>query len=311
MVPRLRTVIKQFRPDILHTHLYVLRYVLPALWPQQRTGIVHTVHNVANKEVGIAGRILHRFAFRYGAVAPVSIARGVAQTVTRQYGIPNLPVIPNGIPIEDYANGTSRGAVRTELGIREDEIVFVTIGRLTKQKNQFLLLQSLAEARGRIGAPIRCLIVGTGELEFQLKSASCGLGISDCVQFLGNRRDIPHLLSAADVFVLSSDWEGNPLSLMEAMAAGKPVIATTVGGVPEMLEHSESGLLVPQGSVQALAHAMILLASNPPIRDRLGHHAAILAKQRFGVSAMVEAYETLYLQKVKGSKPRARASAAS
>jgi glycosyltransferase involved in cell wall biosynthesis len=182
--------------------------------------------------------------------------------------------------------------------LREDEVVFVTVGRLTKQKNQHLLIESFAKVRRVVPFPVRCLIIGTGELEQELKSTAKSLRVSDCVLFLGNRTEIPDLLSACDVFVLSSDWEGNPLSLMEAMSAGRPVVATSVGGVPEIVEHGKTGLTVLPGDVQALAEAMALLASNPDLRETLGAHSAKVAVQRFGVQAMVRAYESLYMQMI-------------
>jgi glycosyltransferase involved in cell wall biosynthesis len=108
--------------------------------------------------------------------------------------------------------------------------------------------------------------------------------------------DVPAILAAADVFVLSSLWEGNPLSIMEAMAAGKPVIATAVGGVPELVEDGVSGILVPPRTPDALAEAMILLAREAVLRRKMGEVARQRALERFGVDRMAREYERLYLK---------------
>jgi glycosyltransferase involved in cell wall biosynthesis len=120
------------------------------------------------------------------------------------------------------------------------------------------------------------------------------MGLREKVHLLGLRSDVPEVLNAADVFVLSSDWEGNPLSVMEAMAAGKPVICTAVGGVPELVEDGRCGLLVPQGDAKALAQAMRYLLEDPEARTSMGRASARRAIERFDLKAMTGAYEDLY-----------------
>ena len=106
--------------------------------------------------------------------------------------------------------------------------------------------------------------------------------------------DVPEILNAADVFVLSSDWEGNPLSVMEAMASGKPVVCTAVGGVPELVEDGRCGLLVPPRDTEALAGAMSYTLENPEARTAMGNAAARRAVEHFDLKVMTEAYEDLY-----------------
>src|SRR5262249_52098544 len=114
------------------------------------------------------------------------------------------------------------------------------------------------------------------------------------VTFLGRRSDVPEMLAAADVFVLGSRWEGNPLSVMEAMAAGLPVVVTAVGGVPELVEHGVDGFLIPPGNSTALSEAMQHLHERPGIRSRMGDSAKFHASQKFDSSLMIKAYEDLY-----------------
>jgi glycosyltransferase involved in cell wall biosynthesis len=114
------------------------------------------------------------------------------------------------------------------------------------------------------------------------------------VHFLGVRTDIPDLLGAMDVFALSSDYEGNPLSVMEAMAAGLPIVATAVGGVPNLLENGREGFIVQPGNVQDLSNAVSCILQNRELRQSLGRAAAQRARENFDVSAMVQAYEEMY-----------------
>jgi glycosyltransferase involved in cell wall biosynthesis len=147
------------------------------------------------------------------------------------------------------------------------------------------------------------LIVGHGELRHDLERHIDALGLWEQVHVLGVRSDVPRLLNAADVFVLSSDWEGSPLSVMEAMAAGTPVVSTAVGGVPELIEEGESGLLVPPGDARALDGAMQYLLDNPDVRTSMGAASAKRAMEHFDLRVMTEAYEELYGATVAKSRP--------
>jgi glycosyltransferase involved in cell wall biosynthesis len=126
------------------------------------------------------------------------------------------------------------------------------------------------------------------------------------VTLLGERKDMPDALAAADVFVLASRWEGNPLSVMEAMAAGKPVVATSVGAVPELVRHATDGLLVPPADADALAHAMSLIFERKDMREEMGWRGAARASERFGVAAMVRAYANLYTRVLPEGKTDGR-----
>jgi glycosyltransferase involved in cell wall biosynthesis len=137
------------------------------------------------------------------------------------------------------------------------------------------------------------------ELERQISAS----GLQERVHLLGRRSDVPEILNAADVFVLSSDYEGNPLSVMEAMAAGKPMICTAVGGVPELVEDG-CGLLVPPLDAEALSEAMNLLLENPSARKSMGEKSARRAVERFDLRVMTEAYEDLYKELVAGDRSR-------
>jgi glycosyltransferase involved in cell wall biosynthesis len=290
---RINAVLHSFKPHVVHTHQYVLRYVSgPALW-QRIPAKVHTVHNLAEREVDWLGRWVNRVAFK-GGVIPVAIAEEVADSLSRVYGIRELPLIPNAIPIELYKQSPADAERwRKQAGLDPELVLFVCVARLSAQKNHALLLEAFAQ--GPATDPhTHLLIVGEGELELGLRKMASTLGLADKVHFYGVRNDIPEILGAADVFVLASEWEGNPLSIMEAMASGTPVISTAVGGVPGLIEDGRSGLLVPRGDVKALAHAMRYMVQNPEIRADMGEDSRKRAIEHFDVRVMARLYEDLY-----------------
>lgn len=294
MVPRLARVIGAFRPDVLHSHSsHVLRYALPAL-AFRRCRVLHTLHNLAEFEADRPGRLLQRGAFRLGVVA-VAIGDAVADSMRRAYGLAPHRTIPNGIPLVDYATpAAARGELREALGLPADVPVLLSVGRFKAQKDHATLLSAFASGRLRaLGA--RLLLAGDGELRAALERQARELAIADRVRFLGVRADVPRLLAAADVFALSSRFEGNPLCVMEAMAAGRPVVATAVGCVPELVS-AESGLLVPPQDPGALERALFALASDLPAARAKGAAAARVARERFDDALTARSYERLYAE---------------
>ena len=295
---RLSRVFREFQPDIVHTHLYVLRYLLHLLLGGREWVWVHTVQNIADKEVGGRGQSVHQVAFRISALlgmVPVAVAEEVARSVERVYGLKNVPMIPNAIPVADYARGASmREAWRASEGYKSEEVLLVSVARMYPQKDHVSLIKAFALVASRDDR-LRLLLIGDGPLRPKLEALVRELGLASRVRFLGVRSDVPEILGAADIFVLPSLWEGNPLAVMEAMAAGKPVIATAVGGVPELIEDGVSGFLVPPGDIDALGEAIWRLAvGEPGLRERIGRAASQRAMERFDVSAVTREYEALY-----------------
>jgi len=293
MYCRLRSVIREFGPHIIHTHRYVLRYLIPIREYRDVAVKVHTVHNLAQYEVDTLGKWVHRLAFRLGVV-PVAIAESVSDSIEAVYGIKAPRLISNGIRVERYALARlPRRDWRKKEGFGPDDILVVSVGRLAPQKNHILLIRAFRRCcSAALG--LHLIVVGDGPLRGDLLEEVQRLGLADRVHFLGVREDIPDILSAADLFVLPSNWEGNPLSVMEAMAAGRAVIATNVGGVPELVENGETGIIVPPGDIEALSAAIIELATDPNRRGVMGLRAAAKAQTDFDVSTMVKRYEELY-----------------
>ena len=276
--PRLTRLMRAFRPAIVHTHSYVLRYA----WPASSAPIVHTVHNLAGREVDRFGRFLHRIAIRRG-VRSVAISHQIARSFRSVYGVEPDAVIPNGVDLAPARTGW-----RQEHGFSADDVLIVSVARLDPQKNPLLLLDALPEDP-------RChlLLAGDGVLR---DSAQRRAGPR--VHFLGVRTDIPDILAACDIFALASDYEGLPVAVIEAMAAGLPVVATAVGGIPELVEHEVTGMIVPPRDRQALAGALSSLLHDPGRRRAFGERARERAQQ-FTAARMIESYAALF-EKIAG-----------
>ncbi len=290
---RLHRVLREYRPDIVHTHLHVLRYALPSLLLLKHVSSLHTVHNLAEREIEPRARCIQRYALSHGIV-PVAVSEEVARSLKQLYGIQQCRVIPNGIPTDEYSRSQiTRSEWRAKEGFRDDQILFVCVARFAAQKNHALLLKAFAQ--GPASDPnAHLVLVGEGDLREQLEEQAKDLGLLGKVHFLGLRSDIPDVLNAMDIFVLSSDWEGNPLSVMEAMASGLPVVSTAVGGVPDLLANGKEGFLQPPGDVQGLAKSMAFLLNSAEARQSMGAAAARRTKENFDVSRMVQSYERLY-----------------
>lgn len=292
MIPRIASVVARFRPDVVHTHMYVLKYALAALAISRPKLAVHTLHNQADLEAGRVDRMLQYLAFR-SAVVPVAIGQAVAESVRRVYGMAPRRTIPNGISVADYAPPLgAREEVRASLRVPPAAPTFLTVGRLEPQKNVEGLIRAFASPR-LAAAGALLLVAGDGILRGDLERLARDLGVAERVRFLGVRDDIPRVLAAADVFALASLYEGNPLVVMEAMAAGKPVVATAVGCVPELVAEG-AGVLVPPRDEPGLEAALFALARDAARARELGAAASLVARARFDASVMARAYEELY-----------------
>jgi len=252
---------------------------------------VHTVHNLAEHETDTLGRAVQWFAFRR-AVLPVAISREVAASVKRVYGVECKAMVPNCIPVENYRRSlTDRARWREKERFDRDAILFTCVGRLESQKNPLLLVQAFAALNN---PRIHLIMLGEGSLREQLAAYIREHGLERRVHLLGKRNEVPECLAASDVFVLSSNWEGNPLAVMEAMAAGLPVVGTAVGGVPELVESGRQGILVPPGDCAAFTDAMRTLLNDPEKRTAMANAAQAHATAAFNVERMAQGYESIY-----------------
>jgi glycosyltransferase involved in cell wall biosynthesis len=293
---QLNALFRQYRPTVVHTHIIGLNYAYPLMLRYRTPARVHTVHSLAHREQGVrVGAWVRQLAFRYrlGGVVPVAVADEVRASIQQLYGYPDPRLIPNGIPTDEYApDPHTRAQWRQAHGIEPHATVLTHVGRFAPPKNHALLIEAFAQVRS--DAPLYLLLVGGGELENAVREQVAGLGLQERVRFLGVRADVADILRASDVFVLSSRVEGNPMSVMEAMAAGLPVVSTAVGGVPELVREGVTGLLVPSEDAGALAQAMQALVDDPVRRQAMGAAARQHAVAHFDIRHTVRGYEQLY-----------------
>ncbi len=299
MIPRLRRVLREFAPAVIHTHSYVLRYSLPAGLATRRAAMVHTVHNLAAKETDFTGRLLHRLVFGR-RVAAVAVGEEVGRSYREWYGAQPEAIIRNGIDTAAFRRPGTRRRWRAEHGFQDGDFLVVSVGRLDPQKNPLGMIDAFAKAfrddrRGQL------LLAGDGSLREAGERRAAERGVGARVHFLGMQAEVADVLAASDVFALASDWEGTPLAVMEAMAAGLPVVATAVGGVPELVSDGETGLLTLSGDMLAFAEALARLAGDAELRVAMAN-AAQVRSERFSVDAMVAAYAALFERLAGGGR---------
>ena len=281
--------------DVLHSHSPVLASVARLLTltfpPRKRAARVATEHNewtshrlptrLAN---GITGFLdAHNWAVSDQVLATMWRLRRKRSEV-----------LIHGIDTEAEVHTRARAEVRAELGVPEDAVLSITVANLRKNKDYPNLLRAAKTALAT-EPRLRFIAVGQGPLETELRALHAELGLGDRFQLLGYRRDIPDLMAAADFFTLGSAHEGLPVAIMEAFAAGLPVVATTVGGVPGQVIHGQHGLLVPPHDDQALAEVLVQLASDDAGRVKMAEAARVRAKD-FDIRRAVTEQQRVYAE---------------
>jgi glycosyltransferase involved in cell wall biosynthesis len=248
----------------------------------------------------LADRLLRRRTD--GAIA---VSRSTREFLVKERFVPEdrVRLIWNGAPLDEFAPVPRERAlvVRRELGLAESALVVGTIGRLNAQKGHRFLLDAAALLLPRRGNA-RILIAGDGDLMDALRGQAAALGIAECVVFAGHRTDVPDLLGALDVFCISSLYEGTPLALFEAMAAGKAVVSTSVDGCREVLEEGVTGVLVTPADARALADGLERVLSDPAFREALGRRA-LAASRRYDVRHCVDEMQAFYDDLLGAGRP--------
>ena len=286
MVPKLKTLIQQERPDVVHSHLNIIKYAAAAAKLAGVRKCVHTVHSLADREAeGRVQKIINGFYFRRGWSVPVALTPEVQSSVSEFYGLPlrRVPVIYNGIDL-------SRCVPKTTYETGET-VTILHVGRFDAPKNHpglleafRLLLETHPECRLRL--------VGDGDLRADMEKLAREKGIADFVEFCGMQSNVYPYLHDADIFTLPSIYEGNPMTIIEAMGTGLPIVASRVGGVPDMISDGESGLLV-EPEPQSICAGLTRLVGDAALRQRLGL-AARKQSQTFSAEHMAWDYISCY-----------------
>ncbi|RME08298.1 MAG: glycosyltransferase, partial [Anaerolineae bacterium] len=298
---RMFRLARRLRPDVVHTHLFKSDFFgRPAARLAGVPVVVSTLHSAdpwaRNPLFGWLYGFTARFADRLIAVSDTVRAYHLRYTAARPS---RVLTIENGVDVARFENVAAEGrALRRTLGIPPDALVLGTIGRLVPDKGQAYFLQAAARLRNRF-PQARFLIVGDGPDDVALRALAERLNLADAVTFTGFRQDIPALLGAMDVLVMPSLREGLPLTLLEALAAGVPVVATDTGGVRALLGE-EAGLVVPPADVAALVAACERLLSDEALRERLGARGRSLVQTRYSLRRTADRLAALYLELAEG-----------
>jgi len=294
-----RRFLREFRPDLLHSHSFhanLVTRLLKALAPPR---VVSTVHNVY--EGGWARMLAYRLTDGL-ACRTAFVSQAAADRFVRLKAVPlrKSVVLTNGIDAAEFApSAERREAMRAEMSA-DAGFIWFTAGRIAPAKDYPNLLRAFALLRAS-RADARLWIAGeaSGRESSEVRGLAAELGLQESIRWLGLRRDLPALLDAADGFVLASAWEGMPLALGEAMAMEKPVVATDVGGVRELV--GDTGAMVPPKDPGALARAMLeQMLSAPQDRLALGLAARSRIQGSFSMDAKADEWEALYRTILKG-----------
>lgn len=285
MIRKLKRIFKEESPDIVHTHRYAIQYAVPAAVLAGIKGRIHTVHNVAQKELGKIKRTLACFFYRHFHVVPVALSDLVRESVVEEYRLnrDNIPVIFNGIdmsrcaPKEDYTC--------------DGDFKILHIGRFQSQKNHAMLISAFARFH-QYYSNSTLQLIGEGEGREDAEHLAIELGVNQAVEFLGVQSNVYNFLHDADVFTLPSLYEGMPITLIEAMGTGLPIVATNVGGIPDMLRNGESAVLIDINEDE-LVEAFLKMFNSAKLRATLGKNARDESSE-FSADVMAVKYLKLY-----------------
>ncbi len=300
-VLRLAWLLRKRKVRVIHTHLFESGFVgRLAAW-LARTPVVITHEHGKTLWKKWYHRAFERLAI-HGTDLRIAVSSDIVNLRMKLEGTPpsKLRLVYNAVDPEIFRRSeASRTSKRNELGL-EDFLIVGSVGRLVEAKGFDLLLE-VARQVSHKRHDIHFLIVGDGPLRAELENLAFALGLEGIVTFLGSRHDVPELMAAMDIYLITSRREGLPLSLIEAMMAAKPIVATAVGGIPDTLRPDQDGILVPPHDVASLADAVIRLSDDPPLRQKLGASARAKAVERYSPPSILKELETIY-EELLGSK---------
>lgn len=286
---KLIRILKQERPDIVHTHLFGAdSYGALAARLAGVKYLVSTEHNLNYNDGFIKNAVKILISKLFDKIIAVSSA--VKDYIIKTYYIKTekISVIYNGIEVNKFLEPRDRlGEVKNN-----QKIIIGSIGRLTKQKGFAYLIEAISKLPGR---NIECLIAGDGELKKELETKVKKLGLDDKIKFLGWQKDIKSFLDKIDIFILPSLWEGFGIAILEAGAAGLPVVASKVNGIKEIIEDNKDGLLVEPADSDELARKIESLLKDGNLRVELAANLRIKIKNNFNIKKIADSYEELYL----------------
>ena len=298
---KLYTRMKQGGYKIVHTHSSKAGVIGRLAARLARVPIiVHTVHGWSFHERMSPTRrrffvSLEKMAARWSNALIVVAERDIAKGFEQGIGVPDqYHLIRSAIPLEDFDPSSVNGLeVRKELGIAPDALVLGNVGRLSPQKNPLDWVR-VAEKVSKVIPACRFLLVGDGPLRLEVESLLSEVGIANRTILTGIRRDVPRMLAAMDVFLLTSLWEGLPRVIPQAMLMKVPVVANRADGTVEAIDHGSTGYLCAPGSLGQMADYCVELLQEPALRTEMGERGRARSLQEFDLKVMIAQIERLY-----------------
>jgi len=283
---------RSLRPDVVHWHAaraHALGAMASLLAPGPRRVLSRRVDFPVRRSPG------SRLLYALPVDAILAISAGVRDALVAS-GVPSarIRVVPSGIDVAPFERPFDREAVRRKLGLTPDVLLVLQVAALAPHKSQSDLLRA-ARIVAKARPDVRFWVAGDGPLRTALEAERQNLGLAERVQFLGFREDVVDLLRSADLFCVSSYLEGLGTSTLDAMASGLPVVATNVGGIPEIVKHGETGLLVPPRDPEAIARAILALVGDPVRRAGMGAKGRGMVRE-FTADRTAERTRAVYLE---------------
>jgi glycosyltransferase involved in cell wall biosynthesis len=293
-IQNLKAIILKEKPDIIHSHLYMAD-LITQIAVGKRYPLISTIHNIDkwwSEKYRIKSRIktfLDSFSGKLTKSYYIAVSESVRNAACKSLRIPEnrIRVVYNGINLQNF----------TVKDYRNESIInspiIIQVGRFYKEKGHETSMKAMLIIR-KYYPKARLLLVGDGPLRSFIENEIKRLDLIDNIELLGIREDIPELLLKADIFWMPSEWEGLPIACLEAMASGLPVIASAVGGLPEIIVDGETGYLIPKGEYKQLAEYTIRLLSDFSLRKKMGLRGRQTVERKFSLEKTADEYINVY-----------------
>jgi L-malate glycosyltransferase len=302
---RLAALVKSERVNLVHAHQYTpFFYAAASRLPRRRPPVAFTEHGRWFPDFPRPKRILANRVLLGPRDRVIGVGESVRQALIHNEGISarRVEVIYNGVNLDAYSTQPPSleeiAEARRDMGVGETDFVVIQVARLDHLKDHVTAIETFQRVVAQ-SPEAKLVLVGEGPERAKIEEAVQRLDLGSSVRMIGLRQDVPRLIRAADLFLLTSISEGIPLTLIEAMAARVPVVSTRVGGVVEVVEENCNGLLAPPGDAPALAERVLQLARNPAIRREFGERGRLRSEAMFSETRMIDQYERLYLDMMK------------
>jgi len=291
---RLSKFIKSQRIDIIHAHNFTAWFYAGLAGFLSDKKVVYTEHDnsyASSRHVRLISNLLKRKTAKV-----ITVSQNVKSTFEKYSGVKEVEVVYNGIDKDVFkpVDIAEKNLRRKQYGFSENDILLGMVGRIDKLKNQRCLIEVLPELIGKFGQNTKLILIGDGCLKESLQGKVKNMHLDKNVNFMGERSDIAGLLPVLDVFLLPSLAEGLPVSVIEAMACGLAIVASRVGGIPELIQDGENGILIDPKKKEDLLQAIIKLLNDKEQRQIMGQRARNKFIESFSLDRMINNYQAIY-----------------